>query len=151
MGKTEQLVSRLAQPICETYDCFLYDVEFKCEGGNWFLRVFIDKDGGVSLDDCELVSKALDEKLDELDPISQAYFLEVSSPGIDRKLSQPWHYEIYLGELVDVKLYKRLDGQRHLTGAIAGYEDGILVLDLGEKTVSLTPKEIARVNLHVTE
>lgn len=151
MGKTEQLVAQLAQPICETYGCFLYDVEFKCEGGNWFLRVFIDKDGGVTLDDCELVSKALDEKLDETDPIGPAYFLEVSSPGIDRKLSQPWHFEAYRGETVDVKLYKRLDGQRHLIGTIADYSDGTLLLDLGDKTVSLTAKEMARVNLHVTE
>ncbi len=151
VGKTEQQVSELAQPITERYGCYVYDVEFKCEGGNWFLRLFIDKDGGVSLDDCELVSKALSDKLDELDLIEPAYFLEVSSPGLDRKLTRPWHFETSIGKLVDVKLYKRLNGMRQLTGLLTHYQDGVLSLEVEGETISLTQKEIARVNLHVTD
>ena len=109
-NNTELKVLPLLEPIVEANGLELVDLEFVKEGVNWYLRVYIDKDGGVNIDDCELVSRALEAKLDEKDPIEQAYILEVSSPGIDRPLKKEADFVKYQGEIIDVKLYTAVNG-----------------------------------------
>lgn len=140
----------LARPICQELGLILWDVEFKKEGAGYVLRVFIDKDGGVEIDDCEAVSRAMDEPLDRLDYIDQSYCLEVSSPGLERLLRLPWHYEQFLGEVVDVKLYQKKDGRKEFTGVLKGYgQDGTVTLELPDGTlVELTEKERGSVRTH---
>ena len=108
-SNTEKKVLPLLEPIVAERGLELVDLEFVKEGANWYLRVYIDKEGGVSIDDCEAVSRALEAKLDEKDPIEQAYVLEVSSPGIDRPLKKDADFIRFQGEIIDVKLYKAVD------------------------------------------
>lgn len=128
MSKIESIVWAAAEPMAARAGCSLYDVEFVKEGVNWFLRIVIDKEGGVSTDDCEAVSKPLSDWLDEVDPITQSYYLEVSSPGIDRKLTRPEHFAAYLGQPVTVRLYTPWNGKRQLEGVLSGYEKGAVTL-----------------------
>lgn len=148
-SKTEVIALELAEPIVKECGCFIYDVEFVREGGVYFLRVYADKDGGISLDECEEISRALSKKLDVADPIKQNYYLEVSSPGIERKLKQPEHFKKYLGETVDVGLYKAINGTKQLTAVLSGYEDGVIRLNLpsGEE-VEIPQKETTVVKIH---
>ena len=111
-NNTEAKVLPILEPIIAEKGLELVDLEFVKEGVNWYLRVYIDKDGGVNIDDCEAVSRALEVKLDEKDPIEQAYILEVSSPGIDRPLKKDADFVKYQGEIIDVKLYKAQDGSK---------------------------------------
>ncbi|MGI6721825.1 MAG: ribosome maturation factor RimP [Anaerovoracaceae bacterium] len=133
----------------------LYNVEFVKEAKDWFLRVYIDKAGAddtefVSTDDCEKVSRYLSAKLDEDDLIKQNYYLEVSSPGMDRELFLPEHYEKYSGRAVDIKLYKALSGKRELTGILSGMKDGVIVIeDEDGKTVELPEAQVAKTRLAV--
>ena len=132
MAKVEKIVWDAAQPVAESFGCSIYDVEFVKEGQNYFLRVFIDKDGGVSTDDCEKVSRALDPILDEIDPIEPAYYLEISSPGLDRKLSRDEHFEYALGQSVDIKLFAPVNGSREITATLMGYDSGVMKLGLSD-------------------
>jgi ribosome maturation factor RimP len=133
----------------------LYNVEFLKEGKDWFLRVYIDKTVDaeqeyVGSDDCEKVSRFLSEKLDEEDPIAQNYYLEVSSPGMDRPLLTEEHYRRYEGYLVDVKLYKGIDGTKNITGELKGLNDGIVtIIDEKEKTWELPLDAISKTRLAV--
>ena len=128
----------------------LVDLEFVKEGVNWYLRVYIDKDGGVNIDDCEAVSRALEVKLDEKDPIEQAYILEVSSPGIDRPLKKDADFVKYQGEIIDVKLYKAQDGSKQYQGRLLGLEDGVLSIEEENgNVVKFEQKDIASVRLAV--
>ena len=150
MSKVTDLTASLALPVVEELGCTLWDVEYVKEAGSWYLRVYIDKEEGVSIDDCEAVSRALDPLLDEADPIPDAYTFEVSSAGADRPLKKPEHFAAFLGAEVDVKLYKPIDGQKARTGILAGYEDGDVTLDLGGETVTYAKQDIAAVRLHVS-
>ena len=136
MAKVEKIVREAVEPIAKEYGCSIYDVEFVKEGQNYFLRIFIDKDGGVSTDDCEKVSRALDPVLDELDPIEMAYYLEISSPGLDRKLTRDEHFMSAIGSLVDIKLFAPVNGSRELTATLLAYDNGVMKLELsdGSKT-----------------
>ena len=107
----------------------LYDIEFVKEGPNWYLRIFADKEGGIAIDDCEIISRAVEAILDTKDPIEQAYILEVSSPGIDRPLKKPADYEKYAGRIVDVKLYKPRDGEKEFQGKLIGLKDDEIVIE----------------------
>ena len=128
----------------------LVDLEFVKEGVNWYLRVYIDKDSGVNIDDCEAVSRALEVKLDEKDPIEQAYILEVSSPGIDRPLKKDADFVKYQGEIIDVKLYKAQDGSKQYQGRLLGLEDGVLSIEEENgNVVKFEQKDIASVRLAV--
>ena len=147
MSKIESMVWKAAEPIAQQQGCSIYNVEFLKEGTNWFLRVTIDKEGGVSTDDCEAVSKPLSDWLDDNDPISQSYYLEVSSPGIDRKLVRPEHFTAHMGDAVTVRLYSPLNGQRQLEGILRDYQDGTVVLDTDETTISLEKAKIVDVRL----
>lgn len=115
---TAAVVEALALPICEEVGVTLWDVLFVKEGSEWFLRIILDKAGGVGFADCEAVSRALDKKLDEVDPIDRAYYLEVSSPGLGRTLSKDWHFQQYLGQKVFVKTIREVDGNREFTGLL---------------------------------
>ena len=150
MSKITDLVDGLARPVVEANGCSLWDVEYVKEAGSWYLRLYIDKEGGVSIDDCEAVSRAVDPMLDEADPIPDAYTFEVSSAGADRPLKKPEPFAAFLGAEVDVKFYKAVDGQKTRTGILAGYDGGDVTLSLGDREVTYPKSEIAAVRLHVS-
>lgn len=147
-SKTEETAIALAEPIAKDEGCYIYDAEFVKEGGLYFLRIYIDKDGGVDLDICEKVSRALSEKLDEKDPIKQNYYLEVSSPGIERKLKTKEHFERYIGETVDIGLYKAINKSKTLTGCLKGFSGGIISVSVNEEDIEIPQKETTYVKLH---
>lgn len=148
-SKVEQLVFELTEPIAAAADVSVWDVEFKKEGKANVLRVYIDKAGGVFIDDCEKVSLALSEKLDELDPIPSAYSLEVSSAGLDRRLKRESDFLQFIGHLVDVKLYAPLNGVKDFTAELIGYKDGVVTLRFDEQTLEIPLDKAASVRLAV--
>lgn len=149
-SNTESKVLPLLEPIVEANNLELVDLEFVKEGVNWYLRVYIDKEGGVNIDDCEQVSRALEAKLDEADPIEQAYILEVSSPGIDRPLKKEADFVKYQGEIIDVKLYKPQSGSKQYQGKLLGLENGVLSIEEENgNVVTFEHKDTASVRLAV--
>ena len=150
MSKLTDRVSALVQPVVEEEGCSLWDVEYVREAGTWYLRVFIDKDGGVGIDDCERISRRLDPILDEEDPIPDSYVFEVGSAGAERELKRPGDFEQFLGSEVEVRLYQPLNGSKSFVGELCGYEDGKLSLSVGGETLSFEKPQIAKVNLHVS-
>lgn len=147
---TETKVLAIVEPILAEKALELADLEFVKEGPNWYLRIYIDKEGGVTIEDCESVSRILEKKLDEKDPIEQAYILEVSSPGIDRPLKKPEHFQKYIGEIIDIKLYKPLEGKKEYQGELKQFEDGIITItDENGKELQFVQKETASVRLAV--
>ena len=145
MAKVTDLVAELARPIAERAGCALWDVEYVKEAGEWFLRVYIDRPGGVDIDCCEAVSRPLSDALDEADPIQGSYTFEVSSAGLDRALKKPEHFAQCMGRKVDLKLYRPIDGRKEVTGVLTGYEDGAVSVD----GVRFEKKDTAQVRLHV--
>ena len=145
MAKVTDAVAALALPIVEGAGCTLWDVEYVKEAGEWFLRVYIDREGGVDIDCCEAVSRPLSDALDEADPIPGSYTLEVSSAGLDRALKKPDHFAACMGRKVDVKLYRPVDGSKERTGVLTGFEDGAVSVD----GVRFEKKDVAQVRLHV--
>ena len=147
MAKVTDVVAQLAQPIVEQAGCTLWDVEYVKEAGEWFLRVYIDKEGGVDINDCEAVSRPLSDLLDEADPIQGSYTFEVSSAGLDRPPKKPEHFAACAGQQVDVRFYRPVDGRKEYTGALVGCDgDGNVTVD--DKTFE--KKDVAQVRLHVT-
>lgn len=145
MAKVTDAVAELALPIVERAGCTLWDVEYVKEAGEWFLRVYIDREGGVDLDCCEAVSRPLSDALDEADPIQGSYTFEVSSAGLGRTLKKPEHFARCMGQKVELKLYRPVDGSRERTGVLTGYEDGAVSVD----GVRFDKKDVAQVRLHV--
>lgn len=125
---TVQTAEKLAQPVLLQLGLRLWDVRFEKEGGAWFLRYFIDKDGGVNINDCEQFSRIIDPILDAADPIDGSYSLEVSSPGVERELIKPWHFEENLGRQVTARLIRARDGLREIAGTLISYQDGTAVI-----------------------
>lgn len=124
-GNTVEAVRALAEPIAAQLGLTVWDVRFLKEGAGWYLRIFIDKPEGVGVDDCEAMSRAVNDPLDELDPIDHAYCLEVSSPGLNRELTRPAHFAAFLGTRVQAKLIRpAANGSRLLTGTLESFEDG---------------------------
>lgn len=150
MAKITDVVSTLAEPIARENGCAIWDVEYVKEAGTWFLRVYLDRAEGVTIDHCEAVSRALDVKLDEVDPIEGSYVLEVSSPGADRALKKPEHFARFLGEQVEVRLYRPVDGVKTLVGALGSYEDGNVTVETKEGSRTLAKQDIAQVRLYIT-
>ncbi|HEX3039670.1 MAG TPA: ribosome maturation factor RimP [Caproiciproducens sp.] len=148
-GNTVEAVRKLAEPIAAGLGLSVWDVRFVKEGADWFLRIFIDKPGGIGIDDCEAMSRAIDAPLDELNPIEQSYCLEVSSPGINRELTRAEHFAAYPGAAVQVKLIRpREDGARVLTGTLQDYKDGVITLRTdGGETAALAQKDVSSVRL----
>ena len=122
MAKVTDAVAALALPVVEEAGCTLWDVEYVKEAGTWFLRVYIDKEGGVSIDDCEAVSRPLSDRLDQADPIEGSYTFEVSSAGADRALKKPEHFARFQGSEVEVKLYRPREGRKEFVGLLRNYE-----------------------------
>ncbi|MBQ3379111.1 MAG: ribosome maturation factor RimP [Clostridia bacterium] len=147
MAKT---VEAWASPIAESLGLYVWDAEFKKEGADWFLRVYIDSnERGISTDDCEAVSRALEEILDREDPIEQAYFLEISSPGIERVLSRPGHFMKYIGHDVSVKLYSPINGRKAFTGTLLSYDDGTVTVRAGDEEISFDVSKAAQIKLDI--
>ena len=149
MAKVTKLVRALAQPIAAENGCSIWDVEYVREAGTWFLRVYLDKEGGVTIDDCEAVSRPLSDALDEADPIEGSYTLEVSSAGIDRVLRNPEHFAAFLGAEVEVRLYRPVEGRKDHVGLLRGYENGDVTVELPKGTVTFPKKDVAQVRLYV--
>ena len=149
-GNTVQRVWELVEPIVEGLGLRLWDVRFVKEGADWSLRVIIDSESGVGINDCEAVSRAIDEPLDEADPIAQAYTLEVCSPGLERQLVRDEHFEQFIGADIMVKLLRPIEGiGKEFKGVLADYSDGeVTVKDhSGENEVSFSVKDAAYVKL----
>lgn len=147
-GNTVAICARLAQQPAESLGLTLWDVRFVKEGASWYLRYFIDKEGGVTIDDCANLSRLLNPLLDEADPIPQSYSLEVCSPGINRELTRPEHFAAFIGWPVALKFYKPVEGQRELAGLLESCEDGRLTITLesGESR-TFEKKDIASAHL----
>lgn len=146
MSKITEKVEALAKPVVEDEGCELWAVEYVREAGSWYLRVLIDKDGGVGIDDCERISHRLDPILDEADPIPDSYVFEVGSAGAERELKRPSDFERYIGSEVEVKLYQPYQGKKSYVGSLEAYEDGNVTVS----SVLLKKEQIAQVKLHVT-
>ena len=139
---TVTAVWEIVEPYAKELGLEIWDVRFLKEGASWYLRIFIDKDGGVGIDDCVNLSHAIDKPLDESDPIEQAYYLEVSSPGIERDLVRPEHFEAYIGEKVKVKMIRPVEGKREFSGILESYDEGnITVRTEGDGGITFTKKE----------
>ena len=150
MEKVTDLTARLAAPIVEEQGCSLWDVEYVKEAGTWYLRVLIDKEGGVDILDCEAVSRRVSDLLDEADPIESSYIFEVSSAGAERQLKRPSDFARFMGSPVLVKTYKNRDGRKEFAGTLAGFEDGAVLLDMGgTEPVRFEKAEVALVRLRV--
>jgi len=146
---TEQ-VWKFSEPIVQECGCSLWDVEYVREGGEWFLRLYIDKEGGIDIDDCERVSRAVDPVLDEKDPIPESYRFEVCSAGLERALKRPGDFERYMGEAVMVKTYKPKNGMKEFPGYLQGYDaEGNVTITCGKETLTFTKSEVALVRLRV--
>lgn len=145
---TVQKVLEIISPIAQEQNLDIWDVKYLKEGASYFLRIFIDKPEGITIDDCETFSRAIDEPLDEADPISEAYFLEVSSPGLQRELVKPEHFEAFIGEEVIVKLYKAIDKQKEFIGKLVGFENGELTIEYNGEPFKIEKQNIAKVNLN---
>ena len=145
---TVEKVLSIIAPIAKQQQLKLWDVRYLKEGASYFLRIFIDKPEGITIDDCERFSRAIDEPLDAADPIKEAYFLEVSSPGLGRELVKPEHFKEFLGEPVVVKLYKAKNNQKEFCGKLIDYENDKIVIEYNDEPLEFLKSEISKVNLN---
>ena len=151
MKKITELTAQLAQPLVEEQGCSLWDVEYVREAGTWYLRVLIDKPGGVDILDCEAISRKLSDLLDEADPIEGSYTLEVGSAGAERALKRPGDFAQFLGSPVLLKLYRAQDGLKEFAGTLEAYDpdSGDVTLSLGSQSRTFAKKDVALVRLRV--
>ncbi|MCI9508775.1 MAG: ribosome maturation factor RimP [Angelakisella sp.] len=146
---TTEAAARLAQPVLEELGLTLWDLRFEKEGSLWYLRYFIDKEEGLTIQDCEAFSRAVDKLLDEADPIPQSYTLEVSSPGIERELTRDWHFEACMGMEITVRFFRPVNGVREFTGTLSGWEDGkVTMLLSGETEMTFALEEASSIRLY---
>ena len=153
MSKVTERVLALAEGAAAQFGCEVWDVEYVREAGSWYLRVYIDKPGGVSIDDCEAVSRALDPILDEEDPIPTSYIFEVSSAGAERTLKRPGDFERFIGEQVEVRHYQPVMGAKSHTGTLVSRtEDGTVTIELDNRggQLSFPSAQVAQVRLRMT-
>lgn len=143
----ETRTEALLEPIVESFGVSIYDVEYVKEGSDYYLRAYIDKEGGVTIDDCENVSRALNVKLDEEDYIEDAYILEVSSPGLGRKLTKERHFVNSMGQEIEVKTYKPIDKQKEFVGILTGFDKGAVTIDIDGTTKTFAKEDVANVRL----
>lgn len=149
MKSVVELVTELAEPVVTRNGCVLWDVEFVKEAGQRYLRVYIDNDEGVTIDQCEAVSRELEKLIDEADPIEDSYIFEVSSAGAERVLKRPSDFEKFLGSNVAVKLYAAKNGRKEYVGTLTGYYDGDVEIETGGKTLQFKKSEIANTRLRI--
>ena len=147
-GNTVGTVRTLAEPVAQSLGLSIWDIRFLKEGATWYLRIFIDKPGGVSIDDCVDMTHAINPVLDEADPIEQAYCLEVSSPGVERELTRDEHFTAYLGEKIKVRTIRPIDGARDFSGVLEAYDDGQITLRTPDGAgLSFQKKEVSWVKV----
>lgn len=148
-GNTVAICRELAQPFADQLGLTLWDVRFVKEGASWYLRYLIDKEGGVTIDDCVALSRLINPVLDEADPISQSYCMEVMSPGIERELITKEHFEAYLDCAIVVRLIRPRDGVKEFAGILTAYDDNgtVHLLDEEEQPLTFEKKEIALVHV----
>ena len=151
MKKITELVAELAAPAVADAGCSLWDVEYVREAGAWYLRLYIDKEGGVDILDCEKVSRAVEPLLDEADPIEGSYTFEVSSAGAERPLKRPSDFARFLGSPVAVKLYQNRNGRKEFAGHLKGYDEatGNITVTIGKEEVTFAKSEVALIRLRV--
>ncbi len=147
MANSAERVYELIKDAVAAEGVGLWDVRFLKEGASWYLRVFIDKPEGISIDDCTNVSHAIDPIIDEADPIDVSYYLEVCSPGIERELTRRRHYEESVGKPVRLKLYKAYDGKKELTGTLENVGEDSVTLNTGTDVLTVEFKNISKANL----
>ena len=147
--KVIDLVAKLAEPVVQANGCELWDVEYVREGSEYFLRLYLDKEGGVDINDCEAVSRAMDPILDEADPISTSYHFEVCSAGLERTLKRPADFERFMGSAITVKLYRPRNGLKEIPCVLQGYDDGKVTVSAGKETITFEKSEVALVRLRV--
>ena len=147
MKKITETVRELAEPVVLAHGCTLWDVEYVREAGQWYLRLYIDKEGGVDILDCEAISRRVSDLLDEADPIESSYIFEVGSAGAERALKRPGDFERFMGSSVTLKTYKPRDGRKEFAGVLAGYDNGAVEITVGEQTLRFEKDEIALVRL----
>ncbi|CCJ33530.1 ribosome maturation factor RimP [Caloramator australicus] len=145
--KIIEIVTNIARPIVEKFNLELVDVDFVKENNEWFLRVFIDKEGGITIDDCTNVSRILSDKLDEVDPISVSYYLEVSSPGINRPLKKEEDFIRFKGRKIKLKLFKEIDDKKILKGILLGIKENKVIVNLKDKEIEIDFNNISSANL----
>ena len=145
--KVTDLVAEFATPIVEQAGCSIWDVEYVREGAERFLRIYIDKEGGVDIEDCEKVHRAIDPILDEKDPIAESYHFEVCSAGIERALKRPRDFQQFMGSPVLVKLYRPRNGLKEIPAVLRGFEDGKVTVEAGKETITFEKSEVALVRL----
>ena len=150
MSKITDKVTELARPVVEEEGCSLWDVEYVREAGSWYLRVFIDKEGGVDIMDCERISRRLDPILDEADPIPDSYTFEVGSAGIERELKRPSDFDQFMGSEIELRLYQPVDGSKVFVGKLSGYENGDVTVEVGNTSMRFMKSQVALVKLHVS-
>ncbi|MGN0307698.1 MAG: ribosome maturation factor RimP [Lachnospiraceae bacterium] len=143
----ETETEKLLIPIAESFGVEIYDIEYVKEGSEWYLRAYIDKEAGVNIVDCELVSRALSQKLDEADFIEDAYILEVSSPGLGRTLKKEKHFLKSIGQEVEVRTYKPIDRCKEFTGILKAYQNGDVTLSIGDEERTFSKADVALVKL----
>ena len=149
MSKLLDEVTALATPVAEKHGCELWDVEYVREGSERYLRLFIDKEGGIDIEDCEKIHRAVDPILDEKDPIAESYHFEVCSAGLERALKRPGDFERFMGSPILVKLYRPRNGLKEIPGVLRGYENGCVTVEAGKETITFTKSEVALVRLRV--
>jgi ribosome maturation factor RimP len=155
MGKkVTEITEELVKPIVDEMQLELVDVEFVKEGKNWYLRVFVDKENGIDIEECGNVSEKLSEKLDEVEPITEPYFLEVSSPGVERPLKTKEAFTKNIGKNVYMKLYQSIDGEKEFEGTLTSFDDDVAIIEVTIKTrkkkVEVPFDQIAKARLAVT-
>ena len=148
MKVTEQ-VELFARPVVEECGCKLWDVEYVREGAQRYLRLYIDKDGGVDIEDCERIHRAVDPLLDQHDPIAESYCFEVCSAGLERALKRPGDFAQFMGSPILVKLYRPRNGLKEIPGILRGYEEGRVTVEAGKETITFEKSEVALVRLRV--
>lgn len=149
-GNTVNAVWQLAEPIVKELGLQLWDVRYVKEGADWFLRIYIDSENGIGIDDCEKVSRAIDKPLDELNPIDGAYCLEVCSPGIERELVRDEHFEAFIGADIMVKMIRPIEGiGKEFSGVLDGYSGGIVSISDhgGENHITINKKDTVWIKL----
>ena len=139
----ETKIENLLKPIINNLGYILYDVQYIKEGKDYYLRITIDKDGGISIEDCENVNNAIDDPLDEADIIQDSYILEVSSPGIERVLRKSWHFEKQLGNNISIKLFKAINKVKEFSGILREYNEENLKLEIDGELVTFDMKDVA--------
>ena len=143
----ENEIMRIAEPVAQEMGYYLVDVEYKKEGSERFLRLYIDKDGGVGINDCEAYSRAVEVKIYEADPIEENYCLEVSSPGADRVLKTERDFNYYIGRDVEVKLYSSINGKKEFSGKLSGYKDSTALIEADGEIIKIPVKSAVYIRL----